>query len=383
MTGYDAVFVGGGVIGLSSALAACRRGLSVAVVDPAPGRGATYAAAGMLAAVTEAHFGQEQLGRLLVEGAARWDAFAAEVEEESGHGIGYVRCGTLVVAADADDRAWIDRLLAYQQSLGLDAARRSASACRRLVPALAPGVRGGAEVAGDHQVDNRLLADALVAACRSRGVTLMADRVATVVCDEGRASGVTLGSGDRVAAAAVVIAAGCDSGRLPGVPAGALPAVRPVKGHILRLRGPAEPPLLGRTVRALVHGRSVYLVPRQGGSLVVGATVEERGFDRTVQAGPVHALLSDAREVVPGLDDLELVECAAGLRPGSPDDAPVVGWTGVAGLAVATGHFRNGILLAPITASAVADLLAGADPADGPFAAFGPDRFAVTTGGRR
>jgi glycine oxidase len=184
---------------------------------------------------------------------------------------------------------------------------------------------------------------------------------------------VTLTGGDTVDAGAVVVAAGCDSAGLGGLPAGILPPVRPVKGHILRLRGPSAAPLLARTVRALVHGRSTYLVPRSGGRLVVGATVEERGFDRTVQAGAVHALLADAREIVPGIDEMELAECAVGLRPATPDGAPAVGWSGLPGLLAATGHFRNGILLAPITGAVVADLLTGGGP--GAFAAFGPERF--------
>ena len=162
---------------------------------------------------------------------------------------------------------------------------------------------------------------------------------------------------------------------MAGLPEGALPSVRPVKGHVVRLRGPAERPLLERTVRGLVHGRPCYLVPRRDGSLVVGATSEERGFDTSVQAGAVHALLDDARALVPGVDELELVECLAGLRPGSPDNAPFVGWTAVEGVAVATGHYRNGMLLAPITAEAVAALLCG-EPVPAPMAAFPPSRRA-------
>ncbi len=371
----DAVFVGGGVIGLSAAWRAARRGLSVAVVDPRPGHGATWAAAGMLAPVTEVHFGQEALGRLLLAAAGRWETFAAELEEAAGSPVGYRRCGTLVVAADASDRAWVDRLAGHQRALGLEVAPRSASQCRALVPALSPAVRGGSEVPGDHQVDNRALAAALVTACRAAGVELVADSVAGVRCNGGRATGVELAGGSRLAAGTVVLSAGCDSARLRGLPPGAAPPVRPVKGHILRLRGDPGAPLLGRTVRGLVHGRATYLVPRTDGSVVVGATVEERGYDRRVQAGAVHALLDDARTLVPGIDELELAECAAGLRPGSPDDAPVVGRVAaVDGLVVATGHHRNGILLAPLTADAVADLLAGG-PLTGPLAPFGPERF--------
>lgn len=364
----DAIVVGGGVIGLSSAWRVASAGASVTVVDPSPGRGASWVAAGMLAPVTEATFGEEGLTALLVAAAARWPQFAADL----GADVGYRPCGTVVVAADASDRAVVDDLLAFQHSLGLEAERLSASDCRRLEPALAPGVRGGALVPGDHQVDNRLLVAALLEACQDAGVTMVA-RAATgiEVGPDGSAAGVRLDDATVLGAGAVVVAAGAETARLGGVPAGTLPAVRPVKGHVVRLRGPE--PLLARTVRGLVHGRPCYLVPRRDGSLVVGATAEERGFDRTVQAGAVHSLLDDARSLVPGIDELELVECLAGLRPGSPDNGPFVGWSAVARLAVAAGHYRNGILLTPITSDAVAALLAG-HPVPEPLAAFGPCR---------
>lgn len=358
--------MGGGVIGLSAAWRAARAGASVTVVDPAPGRGASWAAAGMLAPVTEAEPGEEPLARLLVAGAARWEAFAADLGAACGGDVGYRPCGTVVVATDASDRAAVDHLLAYRRSLGLEADRLTGTECRRLVPALAPGVRGGAHVPGDHQVDNRVLLGALRAAGERAGVVTVAEAAAEVRPD-GAGVAVRLAGGQRLAAGAAVVAAGTGSTSIAGVP---VPPLRPVKGVALRLRGA---PLLDRTVRGLVHGRSCYLVPRDGGSLVVGATVEERGFDRAVQAGAVHALLDDARTLVPGVDELELVECTAGLRPGTPDNAPYVGWTEVPGVALATGHFRNGILLAPLTADAVAALLAG-EPVPAALQGFGPER---------
>lgn len=369
----EAVFVGGGVIGLASAWRCAQAGRSVAVVDPTPGRGASWVAAGMLAPVTEATFGEERLTRLLVAAAGRWPGFAADLAEVAGADVGYRPCGTVAVAADRSDRAVIDRLLDHQRSLGLAAERLSASQCRSLVPALAPGVQGGAAVPGDHQVDNRRLVAALVEACAAAGVSLV-DRSAesVVVGSDGAVAGVRLDDGDVLAAGAVVACAGAATSSLGGVPAGVLPPVRPVKGHVLRLRGPADRPLLDRTVRGLVRGRPCYLVPRSDGTLVVGATSEER-LDRAVQAGAVHALLDDARALVPGIDELELVECLAGLRPGSPDNAPFVGWTAMPGLAVASGHYRNGVLLTPLTAEAVAALLSGR-PVPAALEAFGPLR---------
>ena len=348
--------VGGGVIGLATAWELSRNGHEVTVVSPTPGRdGASWVAAGMLAPVTEAQFGESALTALLLEGAGRWPAFADALEAASGQSVGYDTTGTLTVALDASDRASLDDLLAYQHSLGLDATRRSASECRDLVAALNPSLRGGIEVPGDHQVDNRALLAALVEANNAAGVTFDPGTV-TAVADGPE---LVLADGRRLRPDQVVLAAGVGMRDIAGLGADAEPPVRPVKGHILRL-GPAprdKTPLLRRTVRGLVRGHSVYLVPRRDGSLVVGATVEELGTDTTVQAGAVHELLCDARAIVPGVDELELREAAAGLRPGTPDNMPRIGWSGIDDVAIATGHFRNGILLAPLTAAAVVDLL--------------------------
>ena len=348
--------VGGGVIGLSTAWELSRNGHEVTVVSPTPGGdGASWVAAGMLAPVTEAQFGESALTALLLEGAARWPAFAGALEAASGRSIGYDTAGTLTVALDASDRASLDDLLTYQHSLGLDAARRSLSECRQLVPALSPSLRGGIEVPGDHQVDNRALLAALVEANRAAGVTYEQNWVASVAAGPE----LVLTDGRRLRPDQVVLAAGVGLPEIAGLDPAHRPEVRPVKGHILRL-GPAPEstaPLLRRTVRGLVRGHSVYLVPRSDGSVVVGATVEERGTDTTVRAGAVHELLCDARAIVPGVDELELCEAAAGLRPATPDNMPRIGWTAIDNIAVATGHYRNGILLAPLTAAVVVDLL--------------------------
>jgi glycine oxidase len=353
--------VGGGVIGLACAWELARNGRDVTIVAPAPGRGgASWVAAGMLAPVTEAQFGETALTALLLEGSRRWPAFAAGLEVVAGRTVGYDTTGTVTVALDASDRASLDDLLTYQHSLGLSAERKSASECRVLVPALSPALRGGIEVPGDHQVDNRALLDTLVRACRAAGVAFVEGTVSAVAPgpELGLADGRCLGPG------IVVLAPGTGLPAIAGLEDAGLPAVRPVKGHILRL-GPAgagrrhtdAAPLLTRTVRGLVRGRSVYLVPRRDGSVVVGATVEERGGDTSVQAGAVHELLCDARAIVPGVDELELLEAAAGLRPATPDNTPRIGWTGIDGVVAAVGHYRNGILLAPITAAAVVDLV--------------------------
>jgi glycine oxidase len=365
----DVVVVGGGVIGLGTAWRAAQAGMAVTVVDPAPGRGASWAAAGMLAPVTEVHYGEQALLRLNLAAADRWPAFAAELEEASGRRIGYRRCGTLTVARDADDNAAIEDLYRFQLRCGLEVERLRSRDCRRLEPGLAPSVRGGVLAPGDHQVDNRAMAGALLAACERAGVRLLAGRAAALRLDGERVTGVTVADGASLAAATVVLAAGCWSRELGGLAARLLPPVRPVKGQLLQLRGPAADPLCRRNVRGL----EVYMVPRADGRVVVGATVEEQGFDTRVTAGAVHDLLRAAFELLPDVAELELVETVAGLRPGSPDNAPLLGPAAVDGLVVATGHYRNGILLAPVTADAVAELLvSGRVPAL--IAPFGPAR---------
>ncbi|MFD3946526.1 glycine oxidase ThiO [Streptomyces sp. NPDC058579] len=354
----DVLVIGGGIIGLVTAWRSAQRGLSTAVVDPEPGGGAARVAAGMLAAVTELHYGEETLLALNLASARRYPAFVAELQDATGHDVGYRACGTLAVALDADDRAHLRDLHALQIRSGLESEWLSGRECRRLEPMLAPGVRGGLRVDGDHQVDPRRLAAALVTACERAGVVFhrsLAERL-TVVRD--RATGVTLTDGSALEADQVVLAAGSLSGRLAGVPQEVLPPVRPVKGQVLRLTvPPAFAPFLSRTVRAVVRGSHVYLVPRENGELVVGATSEELGWDTTVTAGGVYELLRDAHELVPGLTELPLTETLAGLRPGSPDNAPLLGPTALDGLRLATGHYRNGVLLTPVTGDVMAEFL--------------------------
>jgi glycine oxidase len=348
----DVVVAGGGLIGLSIAWRSAQRGLSVTVVDDAPGGGASFAAAGMLAPVTEVAYGEESLLALCRASLQRYPTFAAEVEQAGGVPVGLRTAGTLVVGFDADDQRALDALAAYQRELGLDVQRLTPREARRREPSLTPRLRGALGVAGDHSVDGRALHAGLLAAATAAGVRLVRSRVAGVRVEGGTATGLHLEDGDELAAGAVVVALGARSGRLPGAPQ--LP-VRPVKGQILRLAAAAG--LLEGTVRALVRGRPVYLVPYGDDRLIVGATVEDRGFDATVTAGAVHDLLRDAIEVVPGITELELVETLARWRPGTPDNAPLLGPSGVPGLVLATGHHRNGALLTPVTADLVTDLL--------------------------
>jgi len=358
----DVVVVGGGVIGLAVAWSAARRGMSVTLLErDRLGRGASHVAAGMLAPVSEAEAGEPAVLHAGLASAARWPSFAAEVEAASGTSCGYRRCGTLVVARDADEAEALEREHALRAELGVPVRRVLGSAARRLEPGLAPGVRVALDAPDDHAVDPRAFVAALAAACTAAGVDLR-----TGVEVVGHAAGaVTLAGGETVGAGSVVLATGAWAGA----------PVRPVKGQILRLRDPDGPGLADRVVR-FEHG---YLVPRGDGRYVLGATMEEQGFDTTVTAGGVRELLHEARLIVPGIDELVLEETAAGLRPGTPDNGPLLGKDDD-GVVWAAGHYRNGILLAPLTADAIGGLLAG-EPLEGPAADFAPQRF--TTAGAR
>ncbi|MDQ0760057.1 glycine oxidase ThiO [Streptomyces canus] len=374
----DVLVVGGGIIGLVTAWRAAQRGLTTTVVDPEPGGGAAQVAAGMLAAVTELHYGEHTLLGLNLASAHRYPDFSAELTDLTGLDLGYRRCGTLAVALDADDRAHLRELHALQRQSGLESEWLSGRECRRLEPMLAPGVRGGLRVDGDHQIDPRRLTRALLAACEQAGVVFHRAWAKGLRVARDRAAGVGTADGDELGAGQVVLAAGSLSGRLEGVPADVLPPVRPVKGQVLRLTVPPRcAPFLSRTVRAVVRGSQVYLVPRENGELVIGATSEELGWDTTVTAGGVYELLRDAHELVPGITELPLTETRAGLRPGSPDNAPLLGPTELTGLVLATGHYRNGVLLTPITGDAMAHVLTTGELPD-VASPFTPRRFAAT-----
>jgi glycine oxidase len=379
------VVVGGGVIGLAVAWRATQRGAEVTVVDPRPGRGASWVAGGMLAPAAEAHRGERAVLALGLASAARWAGFAAELETASGIDAGYSRHGTLVVARDADEATELTHRLRLHHDWGLPAERLTSRQARRLEPALAPTVRGALWLADDHQVDNRLLVEALLAAVIGAGVAVV-DEPASLV----EARRVHLASGPALDADDVVVATGAGAPpiRLGDGTEVALP-VRPVKGQILRVQATPAAVFPRHTVR----GPGIYVIPRPHGEIAIGATTEERGDDTAVTAGAVLELLRDSWELVPGLAEATFVEAIAGLRPGTPDNAPIIGRLGtdagtdtgvdVDGPLVATGHHRNGVLLAPITADLVVSLALDGRPATEADTALiepvSPDRFAPTT----
>jgi glycine oxidase len=383
--GFDVVVVGGGVIGLACAWRLAQRGAGVVVLERSlPGSGATRVAAGMLAPVGELTFGEPELLELTLAAARLYPEFVAELEAATGESTGYQRLGALHVALDRDEAAQLRRVHDLQRSLDLEVEWLSTRQCRELEPRLAPSFHGGVLAAGEAAIDPRRLTEVLLAACRDAGVEV---RTGTEVVDglfEGeRLVGVRTASGqsdvqstfDRpldVPAQTVVLASGAWSGRADWLPEHARPAVRPVKGQVVELRSrETDPP----TCHVLASER-VYLVPRADGRLVVGATVEEMGFDTIVTAGGVHELLREAYRLLPEVAEMEFVAATAGLRPGTPNNLPIVGPGAIDGLALATGHYRNGILLAPLAAEIVADYLSGVRPFPGICP--GKDERAVT-----
>ncbi len=359
---FDVLFVGAGVIGLASAWRAAQSGAEVLVLDRGePGSGATRVAAGMLAPVGELTFGEPELLELTLEAARMYPDFVAELEEASGVATGYERLGALHVALDRDEAAQLRRVHDLQLSLGLEAEWLTPRRCRELEPGLVPSFAGGVLAPGEAAIDPRLLTRALLEALRREGVEVRSgSEVVGGVFEGERLAGVAVasaGGGEReeARAGAVVLSAGAWSGAADWLPEPARPRVRPVKGQVAELRARGGEPV--PTSRILASER-VYLVPRPDGRLIVGATVEEMGYDTTVTAGGVHELLREAYRLLPEVAEMELVDVVAGLRPGTPDNLPLVGPGEIDGLILATGHFRNGILLAPLAAQRAAAAIA-------------------------
>jgi len=395
----DVIIAGGGVIGTAIAWRAALAGHTVTMIDPggddpATDDKASLVAAGMLGPVSESVFGEQHLLNLNLHAIGRFPAFNAELEQATGRTTGLRTEGTLAVAYDSGDLAALDRLTDFRHSIGLAAERLDAREVRRREPFLAPGTRGGVLVTGDLSVDNRRYLAALRAAAATAGVRAISGTVTSA--GEGQVTAVIPGDAEGsptrpcdpsgqhgprprvLTARAVVVAAGHGTSQIEGVPDAVRAAIRPVKGQILRLRHPGNiPHILTHTVRAIVQGHDIYLVPRQDGELVVGATQEERD-DRDVTAGAVHDLLRDAATAVPAVSELIFAEASAGLRPGTSDNGPILGpvggTDGDARLIVAAGHFRNGIMLSAVTADAVTAILGGQQPDDA-WTPFTPGRF--------
>ncbi|HVJ52544.1 MAG TPA: glycine oxidase ThiO [Aliidongia sp.] len=362
--------VGGGVIGLSIGWRLRQAGAPVTIFERGePGRGASWAAAGMLAAGIEAEPTEEALYTLGRFSQSLWPGFAAELEAASGLPVGYDATGTLVVAFNRDQAEKLRHGIEFQRRLGGVFEWLTGSAAREREPSLAATIVAGVLSPNDHQADNRLLGAALVEAFRRSGGELLTGGPVGIDMAGGRACGVVRG-GERHPADIVVVAAGAWSREVPGLPRPARPPTRPIKGQMIALSMPPALPL----IRHVVWGAGCYLVPRRDGRLLIGATTEERGWDDNLTAGGVLGLLDDAWRTLPGIEELPVQEMWTGFRPGSPDDMPILGSSGIDGLVLATGHHRNGILLTPATAELVAGaILSGRE--DPRLAPFHLDRF--------
>ena len=363
--------IGAGVVGLGIAWRLARRA-DVQIFDRGKaGTGASHAAAGMLAACCEAEPGEEALVALGRDSQARWPGFAEELVQASGIDVELRREGTIVLALTADDQATLTHQLEFQKKLDLPLEWLSPAQTRAKEPHLAGKISGSVFSPEDHQVDNRKLAAALRVAAEAVGVKIHENKpVKEIAVQAGRATGVVLEDGSKVEADRIVLAAGAWSRGIAGLPPDRRPPVRPVKGQMFALRMDASAPLLNHVLWA----PGAYLVPRRDGRLIVGATVEEKGFDDTITAGGLLTLLEAAWRAVPAIEELPIDEIWAGHRPGSRDDAPVLGRGPLENLFYATGHHRNGILLAPVTADAMAKLILD-DVVEAAIQPFGLERF--------
>ena len=376
MTHKKIIIIGGGVIGLGVGWQLAKAGAAVTIYERAEaGRAASWAAAGMLAPFAEAHTEEPALLKLGCQSLDRYPQWVRELEIDAEMSIGYRVEGTLIVGLEPDDTHQLRHLYTAQQNLGLEVKWLTGREARDIESALSPRVTAAIHCVSDYQVDNRLMVTALRRAYQACGGVLHENTaIERIVIKNGRATGVQV-QGSFQKTDIVILSAGCWSAEIEGVPETIIPPVRPVKGQMLALQ--MEEGITINSVIRTVRARypvSVYLVPRADGRLIVGATSEEMGFDTRLTVGGVFELLRGAWEAVPGVYELPILETWTGLRPGSRDNAPILGKTPVENLIYATGHYRNGILLTPITAYEIAKLILTGETSE-TIAPFKLDRF--------
>ena len=347
------IIIGAGIIGLALGWELRRRGADVVLVErQAPANEATWAAAGMLAPSAEAA-APGDFFELCVEAAARYPDYIRELEQETGLATGYCAQGAMFLYDSDEARREVEARFSWQRERGIPIVHLDAQEVRVLEPEVrAPG---GYLLPGESQVDSRSLAAALVEACRRSGIDILKGTAVEVAEQNKRAAGVLLGDGSRLAADAVVNAAGAWASTIAAVGAESA-AIRPVKGQMLAVAA------AGWSLTHVLHAVGVYVVPQGGGRLFIGSTMEEAGFDKTVDPAVIARLRAAAERVVPRLAQSPTVETWTGLRPASPDGRPRIGPTALPGYFLATGHFRNGILLGPLTAQLLAPVILGVPP---------------------
>ena len=345
------IIVGGGIIGLAIAWELLRSGKDVVVIErDRIGQAASWAAAGMLAADAEVGFEEMELYKLQVESLRRWPHFARSLHEETG--IDYRTEGTFMVADDADSAAALRRRYQFQREQGIDVRWMSTAEMLDIEPFLSPRLAGGVYSAADRGVDNRKVVQALRKGITDRrGKIREKTEVKAIRPHETRPTVVTT-QGERIEGETIVLAAGAWSRQIDGLEETHRPPVRPVKGQMVELR--MEPPF---GLRHVVRGPHAYMTPKSDGRLMLGATMEEMGFDTRVTAGGLYSILEGGWEIVPGIYDLPVVATFAGLRPASRDNEPLLGRSEAPGVVVATGHYRHGIMLTPVSAQEIARLV--------------------------
>ena len=370
---YDVVVAGGGVVGLSVAWRLAELGLQTVLVhDSAARTPASWVAAGMLAPVTEAAYGEDELLAANLRSLRDFPEFLSALSAAAGREVKAWPQRTIFAALDRDQAEALRRLFDFQQSLGLQVNWLDRRACRAEEPSLHTSTIAGILAAGDTAVDPRDLLDALAVAVKQAGAAVI-EGVRVSAVEPGDPAALVCEDGRRFIAGHIVMAAGCWTGSVEGLPPWTAQCLRPVKGQILRLspRGGRPCP-----IAHVVRTEEVYLVPRPSGEVAVGATVEEQGFDTAVTADAVFELLRSAQEAVPEIREMVVSELSAGLRPGTPDNAPLIGPAGLEGITLATGHYRNGILLAPATADAIAEMVTAGKAPEWALP-FSPLRFAA------
>jgi glycine oxidase len=371
MKTFDVAIAGGGLIGAAIAFELARASLQVALFDrQQPGEGSSWAAAGILSPAPEnsGMISTVPLGRASLQ---LYPEFVAAVEEISGQNAGYRACGTLEALFSSDPQEKLSTIIALHHGLGLKAEPLSAEDAREMEPALSPELEAAVFRPNEACVDNRALTKAVLAAAESSGVKIFAtSNVQSIAKDGGRCAGFLV-NGEKVQSRWSIIAAGCRSAEIEG--AAQYAPVRPAKGQMIALRAK------DLSIERVLWSDHVYLVPRNDGRILAGATVEYVGFDKNVTVGGVQKIIAGALQLAPALADAQIEETWAGLRPDSPDHLPIIGPTDLDGLLIATGHFRSGILLAPITAQLIREWITTQNVRQD-WARFSPMRFSEVAG---
>ncbi|HWG59060.1 MAG TPA: glycine oxidase ThiO [Candidatus Acidoferrales bacterium] len=377
MDSFDVAVIGGGLIGGSIAFELSAAGQRVVVFDRGqPGQEASWAAAGMLSPAADEP-AAAPLVPLAKESLSLYPDFISAVESASRRKTGFAREGTIEIFASDEGEAARDKAVAEHRALGLPSEAMPLAEARRMEPGLAESAGAAMWLPYEATVEPRLLTEAVIEAARNRGATIRAETaVESLLCGEGRCTGVRAG-GEAIRAECTVLAAGCFSGKI-GADACAdvalPPRVHPVRGQMIALR------THGVGLQRVLRSARGYLVPRHDGRIVAGSTLENAGFEKRVTAGGLRKILDAAEEIFPAIRDAEILDTWAGLRPATPDSLPLLGPSGLGGLLIATGHYRNGILLAPVTAKLIGEWIArGATRFDA--AAFSPARFVRTKSG--